>query len=227
MTNKLHITEAKYAAAYLNKTRNRRRFPIKPEDKNGIPHAAYHGATSAGIVEYFVVMFRLPLHAPLATQLIDALIERGFKFDRLRKLYETYCVKHNVPLFSEKATDDCCAWPADFYAGGVDEVHWLDGTESVQIGRWIEARAKVTDETGKHVGIYVRFLSASGDWVNHVIELDDLSNDGARMFQALEAAGYHLSGERKARAALRKLIQGSDVSDTQASRPLLAARLAR
>ena len=110
---------------------------------------------------------------------------------------------------------DCPLLPEGYYTGTGCSVHLLDGVNPIRIGYWIKPCGDVADESGKRVGILVQFPNGYGKdykiiWAEHVIELDDLTSDGSKMFQELEAAGYQMSGDRKARAALRRLLQCYD-----------------
>jgi hypothetical protein len=202
----IDIETAKRAAAYLEKVRNRRRFHIYKED-------AGRGPQLNDVIEYFVGVFKPPRYSHLRRQFTDELGERGFDFHRVQELYDAACEKHGMPTFEVNTDPDVPTnWPDGFYSGGLCEVFLLEGTKSIRIGRWIEARANVVDESNRHVGILVRFLGDDSKWTEHVIELDHLSSDGSKMFQSLEEAGHRIAGERKARAALRQLIQDSDIA---------------
>lgn len=198
----IEIETAKRAAAYLEKIRNRRRFHIYKED-------AGRGPQLNDVIEHFVYAFELPRHSHLSQQFTDELKERGWGFVHVQALYDAACEKYGIPPYEINTDPDLPAnWPDGFYSGH-GEVFLLEGTKSIRIGRWIEARANVVDESNRHVGILVRFLGDDIKWTEHVIELDHLSSDGSKMFQSLEEAGYRIAGERKARAALRQLIQGA------------------
>ena len=86
----IDISEAKEAAKFLEKMRNRRRFSISPETQTN-----YIGWRVDKLTEHFASRYKLSCHQQLAHQFKDELVDRGFDFTRVNAIYEEACTKHN------------------------------------------------------------------------------------------------------------------------------------
>src|SRR5436190_5423150 len=219
MSHIIEIDTAKQAAIYIEKMHDRKRFFITKDSDEHYPP----GAWLSNRIAQFVARFKLPSFSRLGEQYVDVLLDKGFDYRAVHTAYDAACKKHNISTslleWLESRRHDPnqpSNWPDNYYQGNgfSSDVHLLEGVKAIRVGRWIEALTNVVDESGRHVGVLVRCIGDDDrTWIEHVIELDHLSSDGSAMFQALEECGYRISGERKARAALRQLIQGANIGD--------------